>query len=83
MKALEENVTEGDVLDNVVKDLEEQQEDNDITLLDYKEISALLRINNNKACDFLKKFGVKIGHWQIEKGSLLNVLRENQGKKLI
>ena len=34
-----------EVLDNIVKDLEEQQEDNDITLLDYKEISALLGIN--------------------------------------
>ncbi len=72
-----------EVLDNIVKDLEEQQEDNDITLLDYKEISALLGINNNKASDFLKKFGVKIGHWQIEKGSLLKVLRENKGEKLI
>ncbi len=80
---LQENVTEGNVLDNIVKALENQQEDKDIILLDYKEISAILGINNNKASDFLKKFGVKIGHWQIEKGSLINVLRENQGKKLI
>jgi len=72
-----------EVLENIVKDLEEQQEDNDITLLDYKEISALLGINNNKASDFLKKFGVKIGHWQIEKESLLRILRENRGKNLL
>ena len=72
-----------EVLGNIVKDLEEQQEDNDITLLDYKEISALLGINNNKASDFLKKFGVKIGHWQIEKESLLRILRENRGKNLL
>ena len=72
-----------EVLENIVKDLEEQQEDNDITLLDYKEISALLGINKNKASDFLKKFGVKIGHWQIEKESLLRILRENRGKNLL
>lgn len=70
--------------DEVFEDvLQEEQEENTITTYGYKEISKLFGINDNRAGDFLKKFGVKIGHWQIEKGSLLEVLRENRGEKLI
>lgn len=66
-----------EILEDVV------QEENKISIYGYKEISKLFGINENRAEDFLKKFGVKIGHWQIEKGSLLEVLRENKGEKLI
>lgn len=70
--------------DEVFEDvLQEEQEENTITIYGYKEISKLFGINDNRASDFLKKFGVKIGHWQIEEGSLLEVLRENKGEKLI
>ena len=63
--------------------VQEEQKEDDVIMYDYKKISDLFRINENKAGDFLKKFGVKVGHWQIEKGSLLSVLRENRGEKLI
>lgn len=72
------------MLEETLEDIiEEKPVDNNITLYGYKEISKILGINENRASDFLKKFGVKIGHWQIEKGSLLEVLRENKGEKLI
>lgn len=63
--------------------LEEGGQEDNVILYGYKELSDLFGINENKALDFLKKFGVKVGHWQIEKGSLLEVLRENKGEKLI
>lgn len=69
-----------EVFEDVVQ---EEQEESKITIYGYKEISNLFGINENRAGDFLKKFGVKIGHWQIEKGSLLEVLRTNKGEKLI
>ncbi len=69
-----------EVCENIVQ---EEQEENEVIMYDYKKISDLFGINENRAGDFLKKFGVKIGHWQIEEGSLLAVLRENRGEKLI
>ena len=70
--------------DELIEDVvQEEQEESTIITYGYKEISELFGINENRAEDFLKKFGVKIGHWQIEEGSLLEVLRENKGEKLI
>lgn len=69
-----------EVFEDVVQ---EEQEESKINIYGYKEISKLFGINENRAEDFLKKFGVKIGHWQIEEKSLLSVLRENRGEKLI
>lgn len=70
--------------DEIIEDVvQEEQENDDVIMYDYKKISDLFRINENKAGGFLKKFGVKVGHWQIEKGSLLEVLREHKGEKLI
>ena len=59
------------------------KEEDNIIILGYQEIADLFGINENRASDFLKKFGVKIGHWQIEKGSLLKILREHTGEKLV
>lgn len=69
-----------EILEDVVQ---EEQKESNIVIYGYKEIGKLFGINDNRASDFLKKFGVKIGHWQIEEGSLLEVLRENKGEKLI
>ena len=70
--------------DELIEDVvQEELEESTIVTYGYKEISEIFGINDNRSEDFLKKFGVKIGHWQIEKGSLLEVLRENKGEKLI
>lgn len=69
-----------EILEDVVQ---EEQKESNIVIYGYKEIGKLFGINDNRAEDFLKKFGVKIGHWQIEEESLLSVLRENRGEKLI
>lgn len=71
------------VKEDIENVLEEEQEVEKIVIYNYKDISSLFGINENKALNFLKKFGVKIGHWQIEKGSLLEVLRQNKGEILI
>lgn len=71
---------EDEVLEDVIR---EGQDERAIIIYGYKEISKLFGINDNRAEDFLKKFGVKVGHWQIEKESLLAILRENRGEKLI
>lgn len=62
-----------------VKD-EKENETCEVVMYDYKAVSKLLGVNSNKALEFLKKFGVKIGHWQIEKESLLEILRKNRGE---
>ncbi len=56
-----------------------QAKENGVVLYNAKKISEIFGVNINKSTDFLKKFGVKIGHWQIEQGKLLTVLRENAG----
>lgn len=68
--------------ENPNEQINKEDEDN-IIIFGYQEISDLFGINENRASDFLKKFGVKIGHWQIEKGSLLKILREYRGEKLV
>lgn len=65
-----------------VKD-EKENESCEIVMYDYKAVSKLLGVNSNKALEFLKKFGVKIGHWQIEHAGLLKALQENVGKELM
>lgn len=66
---------EEEVLEEVL-----QEEDEDIVIMyNYRDVSKLLRVNANKALEFLKKFGVKIGHWQIEHKKLLRILNENEG----
>ena len=69
--------------EKIIEDDVKEEEESNIVIYGYKEIGKLFGINDNRAEDFLKKFGVKIGHWQIEEGSLLAVLRENRGEKLI
>lgn len=59
---------------------EKEQNGREVVMYDYKAVSKLLGVNSNKALEFLKKFGVKIGHWQIEKESLLEILRKNRGE---
>lgn len=64
------------IVENVIK----EQKEGIVIMYDYRDISKLLGINANKALEFLKKFGVKIGHWQIERGKLLKVLNDNEGR---
>lgn len=64
------------IVENVIK----EQKEGIVIMYDYRDVSKLLGINANKALEFLKKFGVKIGHWQIERGKLLKVLNDNEGR---
>lgn len=62
-----------------VLDLEQTADNEQVVMYDAKKISEIFGVNINRSTDFIKKFGVKVGHWQIEKGRLLAVLRENVG----
>lgn len=59
--------------------LETAENSEEIVMYNAQNISQLFNVNLNKSTDFLKKFGVRIGHWQIEKGTLLEVLQKNKG----
>lgn len=67
---------EEEVLEEV---FQEEQDKNIVIMYNYRDVSKLLGVNANKALEFLKKFGVKIGHWQIEHKKLLKILTENKG----
>lgn len=62
---------------------EKEQNGREVVMYDYKDVSKILGVNSNKALEFLKRFGVKIGHWQIEHAGLLKALQENGGKDLM
>lgn len=62
---------------------EKEQNGSEVVMYDYKDVSKILGVNSNKALEFLKRFGVKIGHWQIEHAGLLKALQENGGKDLM
>lgn len=51
-----------------------------VVMYNYKDISSIFKINSNKAIDFLKKYGVKVGSWKIERRKLIKVLNENEGR---
>ncbi len=56
-----------------------QAKENGVVMYNAKKISEIFGVNINKSTDFLKKFGVRIGHWQIEQGKLLEILKANAG----
>lgn len=67
---------------NTIEEMQllEQTADNEqVVMYDAKELSEIFGVNVNRSTDFLKKFGVKIGHWQIEKNKLLEILKANAG----
>ena len=66
--------------EKIVESVIKKQKEGIVIMYDYRDVSKLLGINANKALKFLKKFGVKIGHWQIERGKLLKVLNDNEGR---
>lgn len=53
-----------------------------VVMFNAKEISKIFNININRSTNFLKNYGVKVGHWQIEENKLLSILREQQGELL-
>lgn len=55
------------------------EQEKGVVMYDAKKISKTFHVNVNKATDFLKKFGCRIGHWQIEQNKLLKILSENDG----
>ena len=59
--------------------LEENETTNAVVMYDYKDISSIFKINKNKAIDFLKKYGVKVGSWKIERNKLVRLLNEEKG----
>lgn len=59
--------------------LENTADNEQVVMYDAKELSEIFGVNVNRSTDFLKKFGVKIGHWQIEQGKLLEILKANAG----
>lgn len=64
--------------DAEIKTVQAEEEDG-VVMYDAKRISKTFHVNVNKATAFLKRFGLKIGHWQIEQNKLLRVLAENEG----
>lgn len=67
---------------NTIEEMQllEQTADNEqVVMYDAKELSEIFGVNVNRSTDFLKKFGVRIGHWQIEKNKLLEILKANAG----
>lgn len=54
----------------------------DVGILNAKEIMDIFHINRNKATEFLKKYGVKVGCYCIEKEKLLEILRNEEGDLL-
>lgn len=69
-------------MENVAESLEllEEKVGDDVIMYDYKDISSIFKINSNKAIEFLKKYGVKVGSWKIERRKLIKVLNENEGR---
>lgn len=69
-------------MENVAESLEllEEKVGGDVIMYDYKDISSIFKINSNKAIEFLKKYGVKVGSWKIERRKLIKVLNENEGR---
>lgn len=66
--------------EEVLEEVFQEEQDKDIVIMyNYRDVSKLLGVNANKALEFLKKFGIKIGHWQIEHKKLLRILNENEG----
>ncbi len=65
--------------ENAEKESIQTEQENGVVMYDAKKISKTFKVNVNKATAFLKKFGCKIGHWQIEQNKLLKVLAENDG----
>lgn len=59
--------------------LEENETTNAVVMYDYKDISSIFKVNKNKAIDFLKKYGVKVGSWKIERNKLVRLLNEEKG----
>ncbi len=59
--------------------LENTADNEQVVMYNAKKISEIFGVNINKSTDFLKKFGVRIGHWQIEQGKLLEILKANAG----
>ena len=58
-------------------------ENADIKMYSAEDISQFFGMNGNNSRLFLKKFGNKIGTYQIEQNKLLEVLRSNEGKNLL
>ena len=54
-----------------------------VVMFNAKEISKIFSVNINRSTNFLKNYGVKVGHWQIEESKLLSILREQQGELLV
>lgn len=69
------------MVEEIVTEISEEEKE--VTMYGYKDISEILGINANKALEFLKKFGIKAGHFQIEKNAFIRILQENSGKELI
>lgn len=61
-------------------ELEKNINTNPVLMYDYKDISSIFKINSNKAIDFLKKYGVKVGSWKIEHSKLVKLLNEKKGR---
>lgn len=62
---------------------EKKKEGAIVVMFNSKEVSKIFGININKSTNFLKKYGVKVGHWQIEESKLLSILYEHQGDLLV
>lgn len=51
----------------------------EVVMYDANDLSKIFNVNVNTSTNFLKKFGVYIGHWQIAKIKLLLILIQNEG----
>lgn len=59
-----------------------QYVENTVEIFTAKDLMSLFHINRNKATDFLRKYGVRLGKYCIEREKLLEVLRTEKGNLL-
>lgn len=63
-----------------MEELKKNVNANNVIMYNYKDISSIFKINSNKAIEFLKKYGVKVGSWKIEHSKLIKLLNEKEGR---
>lgn len=55
---------------------------NEVIVFNAKDLMKIFHINYNKSIAFLKKYGIRLGCYCIEKEKLLEVLRTEKGNLL-